>query len=472
MKTRCLSCGGPATKKMQNGGSVDGPDEARRKIMGEKKPSLRKTLKYVKKHGSGLILKDKSKLQEGIYKPKMQKGGSTDSTKTAPYVSPKGAFYPDKKSLESGCAKNPNSPGCKKVIKTMSPAEAAKIKGRLQNGGDTSGYTNTTKGQISTVKLQKGGVKKYQNGGMTKDGKTFKFPPIPTNTTKGQLANDTSKATTPSRQTAFEKRQNKKIERAKTRSAVASIEGEGTVKDKRNNRANRIATVVGTGRQKVSRTSSTSTTSNTNSGNTNVSSGSDSGSTSGSTSGSKSGSTSGVSESGNSKIANEANTNSKNKRYQKGGSTSTKYEKYTLDNILKKKYIKRPTAKKTIVNKSSNSSVNNSGNANINNSANVNSNNKRVVITKKDNSINKSTNSRNRYQKGGSTSSVNNSGNARINNSANVNSNNKKIVITKKDNSINKSTGSRNTRIEKAKQKNVKVDRNRPIGGTYPFTFK
>ena len=70
---------------------------------------------------------------------KMQKGGSTDSTRTAPYVSPKGAFYPDKKSLESGCAKNPNSPECKKVIKTMSPAEAAKIKGRLLKGGSVDG---------------------------------------------------------------------------------------------------------------------------------------------------------------------------------------------------------------------------------------------------------------------------------------------------------------------------------------------
>jgi hypothetical protein len=83
---------------------------------------------------------------------KMQKGGSTDSTRTAPYVSPKGAFYPDKKSLESGCAKNPNSPECKKVIKTMSPAEAAKIKGRLQKGG---------------------AIKKMQNGGST--GKTKKY---------------------------------------------------------------------------------------------------------------------------------------------------------------------------------------------------------------------------------------------------------------------------------------------------------
>jgi len=65
---------------MQKGGSVDGPIEARRKIMGEKKPSLKKTLNYVKKNGSGLILKDKP-TQEGVYKPKMQKGGSTGKTK-------------------------------------------------------------------------------------------------------------------------------------------------------------------------------------------------------------------------------------------------------------------------------------------------------------------------------------------------------------------------------------------------------
>lgn len=292
-------------------------------------------------------------------------------------------------------------------------------------------------------------MKKMQNGGITKDGQKIKFPPI--------VKKEVIKESAPTRKTTFEKRQDKKIERAKTRSAIANIEGEGTVKDKRNSRANRIATVLGTGRQKVSRTSSTSTTSNTNSGNTNVSSGSDSGSTSGSISGSKSGSTSGVSESGNSKIANEANTNSKNKRYQNGGVT--------------KNFITRPTPKKRKTNTSS-SLVNNSGNANINNSANLNSNNKKIVITKKDNSINKSTNSRNRYQKGGSTSSVNNSGNSRINNSANVNSNNTKIYKKKVDNSINKSTGSRNTRTEKAKQKNVKVDRNRPIGGTYPFTFK
>ena len=281
-----------------------------------------------------------------------------------------------------------------------------------------------------------GTMKKMQNGGITKDGQKIKFPPI--------VKKETIQESTPTRKTAFEKRQDKKIERAKTRSAIASIEGEGSVKDKRNSRANRIATVLGTGRQKVSRTSSTSTTSNTNSGNTNVSSGSDSGSTSGSQSGSsstsKSGSIAKVSGSGNSQNANETNNNSKNKRYQNGGMT--------------KKFITRPTPKKRKTNTSS-SLVNNSGNANINNSANLNSNNKKIVITKKDNSINKSTNSRNRYQKRGSTYSVIGSGNSNNRNTINNNSNNTKVYKKKVDNSVNKSKGSRNTR---------KI-------GTYPYIF-
>ena len=72
-------------------------------------------------------------------------------------------------------------------------------------------------------------TKKMQNGGITKDGQKIKFPPI--------VKKEVIQKSTPTRQTAFEKKQNRKIERAKTRSAVASIEGEGTVKDKRNNRA-------------------------------------------------------------------------------------------------------------------------------------------------------------------------------------------------------------------------------------------
>jgi hypothetical protein len=320
-----------------------------------------------------------------------------------------------------------------------------------------------------------GTTKKMQNGGITKDGQKINFPPIP----KKEAAQESAQAT---KLTAFEKRQNKKIAKAKTRSAVASIEGEGSVSQKKNNRAGRISRMLGTDRMKVPKTLSTSTTTNTSIGSNNTSSGSVSGADSGSTSGSKSASSSGVSESGNSKNANETNNNSKNKQYQKGGTTgakfpnSAKYEQYTIGRILKKNltkdFIERPTPKKPKVTKSSSSLVIGSGNSNNNNSINNNSNNKKIVITKKDNSINKSTNSRNRYQKGGSTSSVIGSGNSSNRNTVNNNSNNTKIYKKKVDNSINKSTNSRNTRIEKAKQKNVKVDRNRPIGGTYPFTFK
>ena len=44
---------------------------------------------------------------------------------------------------------------------------------------------------------------------------------------------------------SFEQRQRRKIERAKTRAAVAAIEGEGSVGMKRDSRANRIATMRG-----------------------------------------------------------------------------------------------------------------------------------------------------------------------------------------------------------------------------------
>ena len=84
--------GGREVKKsrpvMQKGGSVDGPIEARRKVMGEKEPSLRKTLNYVKKKGSGYIpptesnKPDTSKWAEKYKSPnakKMQKGGGVAS---------------------------------------------------------------------------------------------------------------------------------------------------------------------------------------------------------------------------------------------------------------------------------------------------------------------------------------------------------------------------------------------------------
>jgi hypothetical protein len=117
--------------------------------------------------------------------------------------------------------------------------------------------------------FQMGGVKKMQYGGDTPTQ-----PPAPS-------------------ATGFEKRQAKKIAKAKTRAAIAGIEGEGTVSQKRNNTANRISQVIGTARAKTpkrlstSTSSSTSTTDNRNSGNTTntTNSGSSSGSTSGASGG-------------------------------------------------------------------------------------------------------------------------------------------------------------------------------------------
>ena len=78
--------------------------------------------------------------------------------------------------------------------------------------------------------MQKGGKvtarKKMSNGGITNDD--------------GKL-------------TPFEKRQAKKIAKAKTRAAVAEIEGEGTVSQKRDNRANSVSTMAGTARTKTPR---------------------------------------------------------------------------------------------------------------------------------------------------------------------------------------------------------------------------
>lgn len=93
--------------------------------------------------------------------------------------------------------------------------------------------------------------------------------------------------------TGFERRQAKKIARAETKAKIAEIEGEGSVADKRNNRANRVAVMVGTIRAKTpksvstSNSTSTSNVDNRNSGNTSNTtySGSSSGSNSGATGG-------------------------------------------------------------------------------------------------------------------------------------------------------------------------------------------
>lgn len=106
-------------------------------------------------------------------------------------------------------------------------------------------------------------------------------------------------------QTGFEKRQARKIAKAKTRATVAEIEGEGSVSQKRNNRADRAAVVLGTKREKTPKSVSTSTstsTSNTNVDNRN------------------SGNTNNVTNSGSSSNAGSSSTSSSN---SKSGSSST-----------------------------------------------------------------------------------------------------------------------------------------------------
>jgi hypothetical protein len=102
---------------------------------------------------------------------------------------------------------------------------------------------------------------------------------------------DTGGGTDPA--TGFEKRQARKIAKAKTKAEIAAIEGEGTVANKRKNLATNIATGLGTIRGKVPKSLSTSnSTSNSitkDSGNTstynNTSSGSSSGSSAGAVAG-------------------------------------------------------------------------------------------------------------------------------------------------------------------------------------------
>lgn len=94
--------------------------------------------------------------------------------------------------------------------------------------------------------------------------------------------------------TGLNARQQKKIAKAQTRAKIAEIEGEGTVAQKRDNRAKRVSTMVGTARAKTPKSLSTSTSTSTsnvdnrNSGNTSNTTMSGSGSTSGATGGTSS----------------------------------------------------------------------------------------------------------------------------------------------------------------------------------------
>jgi len=146
---------------------------------------------------------------------------------------------------------------------------ATKMKMVMKGGKKVPAFAADGKG-----KMKMGGVKmkKYDNGGDTPGT----GDPAP-------------------RLTGFEKRQAKKIAKAKTKSEVAKIEGEGTVADMRNNRARRFSEATGTVRRKVPKSVSTSNSNSTSitkdSGNTynTTSSGSSSGSSSGAVAGANAG---------------------------------------------------------------------------------------------------------------------------------------------------------------------------------------
>jgi hypothetical protein len=88
---------------------------------------------------------------------------------TAPYVSEKGALYPDQKSLVSGCAENPTSSKCQKVISGMTPEQRAKIKGIQRVGGSTKatyktgGMVNANAKLVATKSAGSKGVKSGVN---------------------------------------------------------------------------------------------------------------------------------------------------------------------------------------------------------------------------------------------------------------------------------------------------------------------
>jgi len=170
--------------------------------------------------------------------------------------------------------------------------------------------------------------------------------------------------------TPFEKRQAKKVAKAKTRATVAAIEGEGTVSQKRDNRAKRVSTMAGTARTKTPRrlstsnSTSTSTTDNRNSGNTRNTTNSGAAGGQGGAGG-RSGSSSGVDNSrksstsvrqsqDNSRTTNVKNTSNTNVRQSQNNSRNTSVNQ-SQDNS---KYTDKSTTKYT--DKSTKSSVNQS----------------------------------------------------------------------------------------------------------------
>lgn len=57
---------------------------------------------------------------------------------SAPYISPRGAFYLTEDQLITNCSANPNYPTCKKYIETLPKEERAKIYGYKETPTDTT----------------------------------------------------------------------------------------------------------------------------------------------------------------------------------------------------------------------------------------------------------------------------------------------------------------------------------------------
>jgi hypothetical protein len=116
------------------------------------------------------------------------------------------------------------TPAKKTPVKKATPPKSTMD---LIRGSKKSDYTGT----VTQYSKKGGAVKKYQDGGST----------------------------------GFDRRQERKVAKAETRAKIASIEGEGTVAQKRDNRAQRVAVAAGTARAKTPKSVSTSTSTTNNS---------------------------------------------------------------------------------------------------------------------------------------------------------------------------------------------------------------
>jgi hypothetical protein len=134
-------------KKMQAGGSIPkmpdfrSPEDRTPKEKREGKRQLKKTMSYVKKHGSGL------KMQMGGSKSEQQtasrKAALADSTTKFPYTSTSGAMYATRKDLMEGRPTNP-----------------AKIKQgtKMKTGGMVNANSKVSKQTVPGSKGVKSGV--------------------------------------------------------------------------------------------------------------------------------------------------------------------------------------------------------------------------------------------------------------------------------------------------------------------------